>query len=116
MQKKGSSIGWNHQQADPEFGAMQARELQYHLQGVLTAFPINVRVGKGYVECCPKGINKGVMAEKAIDIASSSDARDAHGNPVRLAPPRPKPPRPHLGLTSASPRLHLGLTSARATS
>ena len=33
MQKKGSSIVWNHQHADPEFGAMQAREPQYHLQG-----------------------------------------------------------------------------------
>ena len=72
MQKKGSSIVWNHQHADPEFGAMQARELQYHLQGVLTAFPVAVRVGKGYVEACPKGINKGVMAERFISSALSS--------------------------------------------
>jgi len=79
MQKKGSSIVWNHQHADPEFGAMQARELQYHLQGVLTAFPVNVRVGKGYVEACPKGINKGVMAERAIDIASAEVLKDVHG-------------------------------------
>ena len=56
-----------HLQADPEFGAMQARELQYHLQGVLTAFPVVVRVGKGYVEACPKGINKGAMAERMIE-------------------------------------------------
>jgi trehalose 6-phosphate synthase/phosphatase len=69
MQKKGASIVWNHQHADPEFGAMQARELQYHLQGVLTAFPVAVRVGKGYVEACPNGINKGSMAERAVDIA-----------------------------------------------
>ena len=72
MQKKGSSIVWNHQHADPEFGAMQARELQYHLQGVLTAFPVAVRVGKGYVEACPKGINKGAMAERAVDLAQGS--------------------------------------------
>ena len=37
---------------------MQARELQYHLHSVLAAFPVVVRVGKGYVEACPKGINK----------------------------------------------------------
>ena len=72
MQKKGSSIVWNHQHADPEFGAMQARELQYHLQGVLTAFPVVVRAGKGYVEVCPKGINKGVMAERLVEIAQAS--------------------------------------------
>eukprot|EP00900_Chrysochromulina_parva_P021437 jgi/Chrpa1/3927/Chrysochromulina_OHIO_Genome00015594-RA len=79
VQKKGCSIVWNYQHADPEFGVMQARELQYHLQGVLAAFPVNVRVGKGYVEACPKGINKGVMAERAIDVANAALARDAHG-------------------------------------
>ena len=49
---------------------MQARELQYHLQGVLTAFPVNVRAGKGYVEVCPKGINKGAMTQRFVDLAS----------------------------------------------
>ena len=34
---------------------MQARELQYHLQYHL---PVNVRVGKGYAEACPEGINR----------------------------------------------------------
>ena len=29
MQKKGSSMSWNFSSADPEFGALQARELQY---------------------------------------------------------------------------------------
>ena len=38
--------------------SVQARELQYHLQGVLAAFPVNVRVGKGYAEACPEGINR----------------------------------------------------------
>lgn len=56
--KKGASIVWNYEQADPEFGSMQARELQYHLQGVLQAFPVVVRAGKVYVEVCPKGIDK----------------------------------------------------------
>ena len=94
MQKKGSSIGWNHKQADPEFGAMQARELQYHMQGVLQAFPAVVRVGKGYVEVCHKGIDKGIMAERAVEIATQHVAHDSHGNPeplgwvVRLAPTR----------------------------
>ena len=36
---------------------------------MLTAFPVAVRVGKGYVEACPNGINKGSMAERAVDIA-----------------------------------------------
>ncbi|KAL1510997.1 hypothetical protein AB1Y20_005822 [Prymnesium parvum] len=79
MQKKGSSIVWNHQQADPEFGTMQARELRYHLQGVLTAFPVVVLVGKGYVEVCPKGVNKGAMAERMIEETMAQDVYDMHG-------------------------------------
>ena len=27
-------------------------------------------MGKGYVEVCPKGIDKGIMAERAVDIAT----------------------------------------------
>ena len=75
VQRKGASIVWNHQHADPEFGTMQARELQYHLQGVLAAFAVVVRAGKGYVEACPKGINKGVMAERIIELEQADDAR-----------------------------------------
>ena len=71
MQKKGSSIVWKYQYADPEFGAMQARELQYHLQGVLTAFPVNVRAGKGYVEVCPKGNNKGESSHHSQHLPRS---------------------------------------------
>jgi len=78
--KKGASIVWNYQQADPEFGSMQARELQYHMQGVLQAFPAVVRVGKGYVEVCHKGIDKGIMAERAVEIATQHVAHDSHGN------------------------------------
>lgn len=81
MQKKGSSIVWNHHQADPEFGLMQARELRYHLQGVLAAFPVDVAVGKGYVEVCPNGINKGAMAERMIE---ETMALEIHGKKLPL--------------------------------
>ena len=65
--------------------------------------PVVIRVGKGYVEACPKGINKGVMAERMIEIASRSSAaspktrsrpaaaRDAGGGVV--ARPRLRPLR-----------------------
>eukprot|EP00316_Scyphosphaera_apsteinii_P000273 CAMPEP_0119325226 /NCGR_PEP_ID=MMETSP1333-20130426/65276_1 /TAXON_ID=418940 /ORGANISM="Scyphosphaera apsteinii, Strain RCC1455" /LENGTH=1012 /DNA_ID=CAMNT_0007333143 /DNA_START=95 /DNA_END=3133 /DNA_ORIENTATION=- len=82
LQKKGASVTWNFQTADPEFGAMQARELQYHLQGVLAAFPVVVRVGKAYVEACPQGINKGVMADRFLEIIQASDSRKSTNNQV----------------------------------
>ena len=90
---------WNYQHADPEFGAMQARELQYHLHGVLAAFPVVVRVGKGYVEACPKGINKGVMAERMIEIASRSGA---------ASPKNPQPPGGPRGMPAAASSPGLG--------
>ena len=84
VQKKGSSITWNYSHADPEFGALQARELQYQLQGLLGAYPVVVRIGKGYIEACPKGIDKGVMAERFVDAVFGSSVRpDQSGQPSR---------------------------------
>lgn len=55
---QGSSILWNFGGCDPEFGAMQAKELQATLQDVLAAFPVVVRAGKAYVEACYKEVDK----------------------------------------------------------
>ena len=44
----------------------QVKELHQHLQGVLSNYPVEVTVGKGYLEVRPSGINKGVMLEHAI--------------------------------------------------
>ena len=30
VQAKGSSMSWNFQEADPEYGGMQGKEMQYH--------------------------------------------------------------------------------------
>ncbi len=91
VQRKGSSITWNYASADPEYGAMQARELQYQLQSVLDAYPVVVRAGKGYVEACPKGINKGVIAERFVELSlsagNSAMRAAAHRPPPRGAPP-----------------------------
>jgi len=59
IERKGSSVVWQFRDAEPEFGALQAAELQDHLHGVLKAFPIEVVSGKGYVEVCPQGVDKG---------------------------------------------------------
>ena len=68
VQAKGCSMLWNFSQADPEFGFMQAKELQTTLTDVLSDFPVVVRTGKGYVEACLKDVNKGAMAERFLQL------------------------------------------------
>ena len=68
VQTKGSSMLFNFGESDPEYGAMQSKELQTTLQHVLAGLPVVVRTGKGYVEACHQDINKGAMAARMIDI------------------------------------------------
>lgn len=68
IERKGSSIVWQFRDAEPEFAALQASELQDHLHGVLKAFPIEVVSGKGYVEVCPQGIDKGNAVAHILDM------------------------------------------------
>jgi len=72
VQSKGSSILWNFASSDPEFGAMQAKEVQTTLQDVLQSFPVVVRTGKGYVEACLKEVNKGAMAARFVKQCAAS--------------------------------------------
>jgi len=57
---------WQYRDADPEFGYLQARELEDHLSNVLRNFSVDILHGGmeegGYVEVRPKGVNKGVVA------------------------------------------------------
>mmetsp|Transcript_13722 Transcript_13722/g.19617 ORF Transcript_13722/g.19617 Transcript_13722/m.19617 type:complete len:1275 (-) Transcript_13722:185-4009(-) len=57
---------WQYRDADPEFGYLQARELEDHLSNVLRSFSVDILHGGveegGFVEVRPKGVNKGVVA------------------------------------------------------
>ena len=57
---------WQYRDADPEFGYLQAKELEDHLSNVLREYAVDVLHGGveegGYVEVRPKGVNKGVVA------------------------------------------------------
>jgi len=57
---------WQYRDADPEFGFLQARELEDHLSNVLRSFAVDILHGGveegGYVEVRPKGVNKGVVS------------------------------------------------------
>ena len=56
-------VEWQYRDADPEFGYLQSKELEDHLQGVLKNFDVDIlREGAsdaGYIEVRPRGVDKG---------------------------------------------------------
>lgn len=54
MEVKESALVWHHQDADPDFGSCQAKELLDHLESVLSNEPAVVRRGQHIVEVKPQ--------------------------------------------------------------
>lgn len=54
IEQKESAIVWHHQEADPDFGAWQAKELLDHLESVLANDPVVVKTGQQIVEVKPQ--------------------------------------------------------------
>ncbi|KAI4314292.1 hypothetical protein L6164_027215 [Bauhinia variegata] len=66
IEVKESALVWHHQDADPDFGSCQAKELLDHLESVLSNEPAVVNRGKHIVEAKPQGISKGLVAENVL--------------------------------------------------
>nr|QTM07295.1 TPS7 [Paeonia ostii] len=64
IEMKESALVWRHQDADPDFGSSQAKELLDHLESVLANEPVAVKRGQFIVEVKPQGVTKGLVAEK----------------------------------------------------
>jgi trehalose 6-phosphate synthase/phosphatase len=54
IEMKESSLAWNYQYADPDFGSCQAKELLDHLESVLVNEPVTVKSGQHTVEVKPQ--------------------------------------------------------------
>ncbi|KAI6682524.1 hypothetical protein NL676_036405 [Syzygium grande] len=72
IETKESALVWHHQDADPQFGSFQAKELLNHLESVLTNEPVVVKRGQHIVEVKPQGVNKGTVVENLISTVQSS--------------------------------------------
>ncbi|KAG7974861.1 hypothetical protein I3843_06G068700 [Carya illinoinensis] len=66
IDNKESALVWHHQDADPDFGSCQAKELLDHLESVLSNEPAVVHRGQHIVEVKPQGVSKGLVAEKVL--------------------------------------------------
>jgi len=58
---------WQYKDADPEFGQIQAVELQDQLEGVLKDFSVEIFAGKGYVEVRPEGCGKDKAVQHILE-------------------------------------------------
>ncbi|GAB4845638.1 Probable alpha,alpha-trehalose-phosphate synthase [UDP-forming] 9 [Ancistrocladus abbreviatus] len=66
IESKESALVWQHQDADPDFGSCQAKEMLDHLENVLANEPVVVTRGHHIVEVKPQGVSKGLVAEKVL--------------------------------------------------
>eukprot|EP01018_Ginkgo_biloba_P005524 Gb_07459 [translate_table: standard] len=66
IETKESALVWHYQDADPDFGSCQAKELLDHLESVLANEPVSVKSGQHIVEVKPQGVSKGLVAEKLL--------------------------------------------------
>lgn len=66
IEDKETSMVWCYEDADPDFGSCQAKELLDHLESVLTNEPVSVKTGQNNVEVKPQGVSKGLVAEQLL--------------------------------------------------
>jgi trehalose 6-phosphate synthase/phosphatase len=75
VEQKGNALIWQFRDADPEFGYMQSKELQEHLNDLLKGFNVDVLrgggVADGYIEVRPAGVSKGLFLEHALSTLKS---------------------------------------------
>ena len=59
VEEKPMGLAWHYRAADPEYGAVQANELQLHLKEMLSNTPVEIVPGEKVIEIRAHGINKG---------------------------------------------------------
>lgn len=70
IEDKETSMVWCYEDADPDFGSCQAKELLDHLESVLANEPVSVKTGQNNVEVKPQGVSKGLVAERLLSTMS----------------------------------------------
>ena len=66
IESKESSLAWHYRDADPHFGAWQAKDMQIHMEDVLANLPLEIIQGNRLVECRHVGVNKSLVLEEVL--------------------------------------------------
>ena len=69
IERKTASLAWHWRAADPEFGAVQAKDLQLHLNALLSNLPVEMLIGDRVIEVRPHGVHKGRIVESLLPAA-----------------------------------------------
>lgn len=68
IEKKRVALTWHYRQADPDFGAFQAKECRKALEStVMKKWDVEVMSGKSNLEVRPEFVNKGYIATRLIN-------------------------------------------------
>ncbi|KAG6507840.1 alpha,alpha-trehalose-phosphate synthase [UDP-forming] 6-like [Zingiber officinale] len=73
IDNKETALVWCYEDADPDFGSCQAKELLDHLESVLTNEPVSVKSGSNNVEVKPQGVSKGLVAQRLLSTMKERD-------------------------------------------
>ncbi|KAH7679827.1 trehalose 6-phosphate synthase/phosphatase protein [Dioscorea alata] len=68
IEDKETALAWCYEDADPDFGSCQAKEILDHLESVLANEPVTVKSGTNNVEVKPQGVSKGLVAQRLLSI------------------------------------------------
>ncbi|CAH9146433.1 unnamed protein product [Cuscuta epithymum] len=68
IEDRETSMVWCYEDADPDFGSCQAKELLDHLESVLANEPVTVKSGQNTVEVKPQGVSKGLVAKRILSL------------------------------------------------
>lgn len=68
IDNKETALVWSYEDADPDFGSCQAKELLEHLESVLVNEPVSVKSGTNSVEVKPQvGNMPSLVITRTID-------------------------------------------------
>ncbi|XP_011024382.1 PREDICTED: alpha,alpha-trehalose-phosphate synthase [UDP-forming] 6-like [Populus euphratica] len=73
VEDKETALVWCYEDADPDFGSCQAKELLDHLESVLANEPVTVKSGQNMVEVKPQGVSKGLVAKRLLSIMQENE-------------------------------------------
>ncbi len=80
IEEKTASVAWHYRMAEPDFGALQAKELRLHLTELLSNAPVEILPGEKVIEVRAYGINKGTVVAPLLATAAPGTLTVAFGD------------------------------------